>query len=621
MADKIARSIWNYPDDKKEDKTVKESSKNDNTAASRSSIRRHSSIHGRRGNARADGTNEVVDVDGLRASRHRIIDTAAALDNDENPPPVPDPIPNSRSRDASTSILLRQGTRGILIAPRDGPTTFNLRDDAQSRLDADSAVRIDRRHRRYETALARTRRHVRRRDGSDRWIPPPSEHARPQSPDHHARRNNLPTPPLDTSILPSPSEILARSESRQVNDVLPSVSDILARSQDQDPPPQNDADIWPGTDHVGPRYSYGWPQPPDTGIDGALSPDNGLGDRRRSVSSSADVWQVMRNTITPDDSLPSTSSSFTSAAAADASFHGNHQTAATHLRGEASHDRDTSFEQALHDVTMYHTDSSEAIESDHDDSDRNDQSITSDSDDNTSDDHDDVDEMEVEEQEQRRHIALQLYDLAMATPEGREQIESLRRPTTSQNPVSTPDEPTTRPSVPLPEPQQFGSEVHDRAQEAASLTRAFFTPALGMTQEEYEEESARLDRASNNVDHVSRMLHTLNEDISQAPSAGARTRELNQMRDAMRQIADRVQHSRTRVTDILRSQLDGTDESRTHSSTRATRRPIAATRSHFEPASQSRPPLRGMVARRSRPTRGGRHTETRPEGEARILHL
>ncbi|KAF1350878.1 hypothetical protein BDV97DRAFT_368582 [Delphinella strobiligena] len=609
--------IWNYADDEKEDKAIKESSKNDGTAASRSTIRRHPSIHGRRGNARADGTNEVVDVDGLRASRHRITDTPAALDNDENPPPVPDPVSNSnsntRSRDASTSIQLRGGTHGFPIVARHASTTFSLRDDAPSRLDVESAGRMNHRHRRYETALARTRRHVRRRDGSDRWIPPPSEHARPQSPHYNAHRNNLPTPPLDTSILPSPSDILARSESRQVND-------MVAPSQDQDPPPQHDAAILPSTDHIRPRYPYVWPRDHDE-INRALSSDNGLGDRRRSLSSSADVWQVMRNTITPDDSLPSTSSSFTSAAAADASFHDNHQTAATHIRGEASHDRDTSFEQAMHDVTMYHTDSSEAIGSDHDDSGHDDQSITSDSDDNTSDNDDDSDGMEDEEQEQRRHIALQLYDLAMATPEGREQIESLRRPTTSQNPLPTPDS-----SLPLPEPQQFGTEVHDRAQEATSQTRTFFTPGDGMTQEEYEEESARFDRASNHVDDISRMLDTLREEISlsedmlQAPSDGARTRELNQTRDATTQI-DRMQHSRTRVTDILQSQLDGTDDTRTRSSTRVTRRPMATRRPHLGPDSQSRPPLRGMVARRSRPTRGGRHTETRAEGEARVLHL
>ena len=41
-----------------------------------------------------------------------------------------------------------------------------------------------------------------------------------------------------------------------------------------------------------------------------MSPDDGLGDRDRSPSPAHDAWHIMGSTITPDDSLPSTDSSF-----------------------------------------------------------------------------------------------------------------------------------------------------------------------------------------------------------------------------------------------------------------------------------------------------------------------
>lgn len=65
-------------------------------------------------------------------------------------------------------------------------------------------------------------------------------------------------------------------------------------------------------DPLSPR-SWGTPLPP-----------NGLGDRQRSISPLADdlpdAWDTMLTTITPDATLPSNDSSFTSAAAASASF-------------------------------------------------------------------------------------------------------------------------------------------------------------------------------------------------------------------------------------------------------------------------------------------------------------
>jgi hypothetical protein len=47
-----------------------------------------------------------------------------------------------------------------------------------------------------------------------------------------------------------------------------------------------------------------------------ITPSDGLGDRRRSFSPEEDTWETLLTTITPDERLPSASSSFTSASAA-----------------------------------------------------------------------------------------------------------------------------------------------------------------------------------------------------------------------------------------------------------------------------------------------------------------
>lgn len=91
-----------------------------------------------------------------------------------------------------------------------------------------------------------------------------------------ARRSTLPTPPLDTS---GPEDSL----------FVPEAEPDAPR---------------PGIRQAHP-LSRTWR--PD-------SPVNGLGDRDRSPES-GNAWEMMQNTITPDESLPSAESSFTSAAA------------------------------------------------------------------------------------------------------------------------------------------------------------------------------------------------------------------------------------------------------------------------------------------------------------------
>ena len=100
---------------------------------------------------------------------------------------------------------------------------------------------------------------------------------RPQSRDGR-RQSTLPTPPHDES-------------GDQDSLFIPSESNEAARRA--------------GTTRRSHPLSHSWL--PD-------SPINGLGDRNRSPTP-ADGWEIMRTTITPDATLPSADSSFTSAAA------------------------------------------------------------------------------------------------------------------------------------------------------------------------------------------------------------------------------------------------------------------------------------------------------------------
>lgn len=107
------------------------------------------------------------------------------------------------------------------------------------------------------------------------------------------RRNTLPTPPLDPSGPDEDSLFVPDSEMSTAN--RPSIR----RAH----PLTNVMSAWPTR---------------------STSPINGLGDRDRSPTP-GDGWEIMRTTITPDESLPSAESSFASTAASrsfNASSHG-----------------------------------------------------------------------------------------------------------------------------------------------------------------------------------------------------------------------------------------------------------------------------------------------------------
>ena len=240
--------------------------------------------------------------------------------------------------------------------------------------------------------------------------------------------------------------------------------------------------------------------------------DGGLGDRRRSLSPDVDVWHVMHSTITPDETLPSAPTSFSTTTTTTTTA------ASTSLDDLHPEHGDATFEETMRGMGIEVSSSSDSS-STYSASDSDDQIMAGDDGheqrnvdherdlDNFTWDSDSEARSESEDQAQRRRIALQLYDDAMSTPEGRQQIEFLRRARTISNthrstytgvplthePLTilrdSHDMPTPRShsgdqesasgsGVPPPEPEQFGTDVHTRAQEATSRTRAFFAQPL-----------------------------------------------------------------------------------------------------------------------------------------------
>lgn len=168
-----------------------------------------------------------------------------------------------------------------------------------------------------------------------------------------------------------------------------------------------------------------------------LSPDNGLGDRNRSPSPMTDAWQLIASTITPDQSLPSADSSFTS--------------------NNAS--------------TDYHTtDSSTQPTSQSDDSES---PIVFSSNNTQSSSH----------PNDRRAIEALLYDLAMQTAEGRAQIQLIRR----MSPEDTmwmrhhgsqsqedQDNQDNQDEAPSRRPSQYDAEIREHTRQVAASTLRFF---------------------------------------------------------------------------------------------------------------------------------------------------
>ncbi|KAI5200958.1 hypothetical protein E4T39_05473 [Aureobasidium subglaciale] len=238
-----------------------------------------------------------------------------------------------------------------------------------------------------------------RRSRPSSFLPPPLERDRPQS--RNAVSSSLPTPPLDTSEPTASSRI------------------VLLRPSQQPPHPLSFAHR-------------------------PLSPDDGLGDRNRSPSPIAEAWHVIGSTITPDDSLPSTHSSFASDGAS-----------AAFRRADSQVD-------ALADVLA-------------DDS----SSTTHDppADDNRSRDHD------------RRTVESLLYDFAMQTAEGRAQIQLIRRMAPEDtlwirhhSNASQEDEgenndhnhEDTNQDAPTRRPSQFDSDIRERSRQVAASTMRYF---------------------------------------------------------------------------------------------------------------------------------------------------
>lgn len=250
--------------------------KDDPTAVSRSSVRRRASIHSRR-NTREPRVQANMIALGFEPS-------------------------------AATSTAQRHGPR----SRRNNEDSDRIDNPSATVFGNQSSDRLAATDPTHAATNSEIRMRLNRRRNDLNYNSPPGLHReRPQSRAGELRTTNLPTPPLDISVLPSPSEILARGDA--------TYTDSLS---------------------LNPR---------------ALSPDNGLGDRRTSRSPTAEDWQVMHATITPDDSLPSTSSSFTTAAAANLSF--NRQPD-RHDQGvppedSTTHDmsnRDVSFEDTMREM-------------------------------------------------------------------------------------------------------------------------------------------------------------------------------------------------------------------------------------------------------------------------------
>ncbi|KAI4721072.1 hypothetical protein E4T48_02708 [Aureobasidium sp. EXF-10727] len=224
-----------------------------------------------------------------------------------------------------------------------------------------------------------------RRSTRSSFLPPPLERDRPQS--RNGVSSSLPSPPLETSESATSSRL------------------VLLRTSQSSPHPLSFAHR-------------------------PVSPDDGLGDRDRSPSPIADAWHVIGSTITPDDSLPSTDSSFASNGAS-ASF----------ARTEAQAD-------ALADALAENSSSNEP---------RNDD---------------------------RRAVEALLYDFAMQTAEGRAQIRLLRRMSPEDarwmrhhSSVSQGDEDNDNDNedeAPLQRPSQFDSDTRARSRQVAASTMRYF---------------------------------------------------------------------------------------------------------------------------------------------------
>jgi hypothetical protein len=254
----------------------KDALKNDATAAARSSIRRRPSIHGGRGTRPRLARDATLprSTQSPPPSTHRrgttrgVPPIATLLESADRHGAVPPPPPAPEPRNYSDNALRRS---------RDRLVREQMNASMRSRLNA-SRVQAEQEHGIQRVDLDTTR------SARSPSLPSPSSFIPTPQPrqDGPARRSNLPTPPADSSE--------ADGDSMFPPSLRPHP---LSNSWSPDSPP----------------------------IDG-------LGDRNRSPTP-ADGWEIMRSTITPDATLPSAESSFTSAAASQSFNRDIDSTAAT----------------------------------------------------------------------------------------------------------------------------------------------------------------------------------------------------------------------------------------------------------------------------------------------------
>lgn len=281
--------IWREPEERQP--TTRDAIKNDPTAAARSSIRRRPSVHGRNGTRPRLARDSTVRVPRHETSRRYHFSSASGRESagagvppistllesadrhrDALPPPPP-ALPETRSlyeEEDATMEYRRSRLEGAISRLQETAAslerqTAEMRTRMQDRLHG---------HRQRTQSNDTDRRPLRER----RELPPPRE--MPESMRQALRERAQRDTQAGTVTLPSPPLDAAEADSDSL--FIPERRNLRAH------PLRN-------------SWSPG-------------SPVDGLGDRNRSPTP-ADGWEIIRTTITPDATLPSAESSFTSAAA------------------------------------------------------------------------------------------------------------------------------------------------------------------------------------------------------------------------------------------------------------------------------------------------------------------
>lgn len=385
-------------------------------------------------------------------------------------------------------------------------------------------------------------------------------------PESRTGSTNLPTPPLDTSdpllqSLPGPHTILERHAQ------MPTPASILERHNHNSAPSSH----------------------PLSFEQRAPSPDDGLGDRRRSLASSGDVWDVIRSTITPDETLPSThNSSFVSAAESASSQLSSSDTTVvpnTHIQPEM---HDTSDSDTVSSASSDPTWGSE-------------ESSLRSSDDDSGPEEDS--EVNWERRDERRSIGRRLYDRALQSEQGRAEIDEIRRARlqdpryvdetrrmmareahsasgnaatstrTEVNQTALEHGPPNQASIPRP-PHMYNIldvQTGTRHRRTQSETHRLIMeqmrnrPHNNQRQRPVvndEEEQSQADAAADSIRSISDMLTQLNENLRQGAQA-AEVAEVEAMREAMRHVVQaqrsrrQREHGRRHLVPARESATDG----------------------------------------------------------------